>query len=392
MTKEEILKMVVREINLTESTKQKVKQRYESIVRFLIRPESKLSKYSPYVFPQGSFLYKTAIKPVGQKEEYDLDFCCCMQEGLSMDSISQEELKGMLGDELKEYCRVNNFVHPIVEKKRCWQMKYHDGMRFHVDVLPCLPAVRDKWLLKSAMYAERYEEGDLVESAASKQRWADAAILITDTTSPNYKLQSPPWHVSNPEGCAMWFSAKAAQERVTEIVKAADAEVKDLSTTNNNSVLNCVVKLLKRHRDVMFASNHDKKPISIIISTLAAHAYRGESSLAEALLNMLPRMLVKLQDLNFEVRNPVTPEEVFTDKWLNNPELKVAFVTWLLKAKNDFEKLLVGALDMEKLEKLETILGVPLSAEKEQFGRSTMPSPSSSPVASIIRPSRPWYK
>lgn len=392
MTKEEILKMVVGEINLTEATKQKVKQRYESIVRFLTRPESRLSEYSLYVFPQGSFLYKTAIKPVGQKEEYDLDFCCCMQEGLSMDSISQEELKGMLGDELKEYCRVNNFVHPIVEKKRCWQMKYHDGMRFHVDVLPCLPAVRDQWLLKSAMYAERYEEGDLVESAASKQRWADAAILITDTTSPNYKLQSPPWHVSNPEGCAMWFRAKAAQERVTEIVNAADAEVKDLSTTNNNSVLNSVVKLLKRHRDVMFASNHDKKPISIIISTLAAHAYQGESSIVEALLKMLPRMFDTLQNQNFVVCNPVTPEENFTDKWTKNPELKSAFVSWLIMARTDFERVLVGELDTEKLKKLETILGCSLSAEKVRLGSSSMLRSSSFPDVNITRPSRPWYK
>lgn len=392
MTKEEILKMVVGEINLTEATKQKVKQRYESIVRFLTRPESRLSEYSLYVFPQGSFLYKTAIKPVGQKEEYDLDFCCCMQEGLSMDSISQEKLKGMLGDELKEYCRVNNFVLPIEEKKRCWQLRYHDGMHFHVDVLPCLPTVRDQWILKSAMYEERYEEGDLVESAASKKRWANAAILITDTTSTNYKLQSPPWHVSNPEGCAMWFRAKAAQERVTETVKAATTEVKDLSTTNNNSVLNSAVKLLKRHRDVMFIANHDKKPISIIISTLAAHTYRGESSLVDALLNMLPRMLSKLQDLNFVVCNPVTPEENFTDKWPKNPELKVAFVSWLIKAKSDFERVLVGELDAEKQKIIESILGCHFSSETNRLGSSSMLMSSSFPDVNITRPSRPWYK
>ena len=386
---EEILKKVVSELNLTDSTKLKVKNRYKSIVDFLTRKESKLTEYKPYIFPQGSFLYKTAIRPVGKEEEYDLDFCCCLQEGLTMDTLTQEKLKQLLGDELKEYCRINGIDSPIEEKKRCWQIKYKDGIGFHVDVLPCLPCEKEISILKSAMYEESHEVGDLVVSSESIVRWASDAILITDNTSCNYKKL-----MSNPEGCVKWFRARAAQESIYESVKAARVEVEDLSTVNNNSVLNSVVKILKRHRDVMFVQYPDKKPISIIISTLAAHAYQGEATIEEALLNVIPRMLEKLKNFNFEVRNPVTHAENFSDKWKTKPELQAAFLSWLTNAQKHFMFILQGELCYEKLEKLEKILKCSMSEEKERLGFQTSPKSIgyTRPVI-ISNPSRPWlYK
>lgn len=45
--------------------------------------------------------------------------------------------------------------------------------------------------------------------------------------------------------------------------------------------------ILKRHRDGMFASRYDERPISVIITTLAAHAYNGEEKIADALYSIL---------------------------------------------------------------------------------------------------------
>lgn len=46
------------------------------------------------------------------------------------------------------------------------------------------------------------------------------------------------------------------------------------------SILQRIVQILKRHRDIMFNGDEDK-PISIIITTLASRAYRGETNLSK---------------------------------------------------------------------------------------------------------------
>jgi hypothetical protein len=53
------------------------------------------------------------------------------------------------------------------------------------------------------------------------------------------------------------------------------------------------VQILKRHRDVMFEKNPNAKPISIIITTLAALCYSGESDISSTLQNII----VNLQDM-----------------------------------------------------------------------------------------------
>ena len=58
-----------------------------------------------------------------------------------------------------------------------------------------------------------------------------------------------------------------------------------------------IVQILKRHRDVMFKDDKDK-PISIIITTLAANAYKGEDSLLEGLVNVISCMEPTIKDKN----------------------------------------------------------------------------------------------
>ena len=58
-----------------------------------------------------------------------------------------------------------------------------------------------------------------------------------------------------------------------------------------------------------------RKPISIIITTLAAQAYRGETDLQETTLGLLDRMLGLINHETLRVPNPVNPEEDFADKW-----------------------------------------------------------------------------
>lgn len=96
--------------------------------------------------------------------------------------------------------------------------------------------------------------------------------------------------------------------------------------------------ILKRHRDVMFENNPEEKPISIIISTLAAQAYQGEESIGYALLSILSRMeeAIEHDGQKFIIKNPTDALENFADKWEEHPERAQAFFSWLEQARMNF--------------------------------------------------------
>jgi hypothetical protein len=100
--------------------------------------------------------------------------------------------------------------------------------------------------------------------------------------------------------------------------------------------------LLKRHRDEMFKElDNDLKPISVIISTLAAHAYSNEESVGAALEGVLNRIdnHIEFDGFTYKIYNPTDKSENFADKWPEHPERQEAFFSWLNKVKDDFGAL-----------------------------------------------------
>ena len=85
----------------------------------------------------------------------------------------------------------------------------------------------------------------------------------------------------------------------------------------------------------------DDKPISIIITTLSAHAYDGEVTLAETLFGILAGLdrAIKDKDGVAWIENPVDPLENFADKWEFEPQKEKRFYEWLESARDDFEKI-----------------------------------------------------
>jgi hypothetical protein len=89
-------------------------------------------------------------------------------------------------------------------------------------------------------------------------------------------------------------------------------------------VLQLVVQLLKRWRD-LFYTEGEFPPISIVLTTLAADLYRGEESTSEALLNVLDGIVRRVDDAHAQnrrlaVRNPMHPDEDFSERWDNRDE------------------------------------------------------------------------
>lgn len=104
-----------------------------------------------------------------------------------------------------------------------------------------------------------------------------------------------------------------------------------------------VVQLLKRHRDVYFSKEQNdeirkQKPISCIITTLAARAYRGESNLIDAMWGVINRMRDEIEfryipEYRMEIEwisNPVNVLENFADRWNDqNSYRRDNFYRWL---------------------------------------------------------------
>ena len=76
------------------------------------------------------------------------------------------------------------------------------------------------------------------------------------------------------------------RDRHREVV--AQAEIEDVKRRKIKTPLQRVVQLLKRHRDIMFKDDQSgNKPISIIITTIAASLYNEEDNIYDAMKNIL---------------------------------------------------------------------------------------------------------
>lgn len=335
----QVLRQILQKIELPESSYDKAEKRYKDLGEWLQRPGSSCSDFDPLVFSQGSFRLGTAIKP-DSDEEYDLDMGCNLRQGLSKKQTSQQQLKNHIGKELEEYRKARGIKEELVEKKRCWRLEYADGLSFHLDIVPCIP---ESQISKVALKQQMLENSHFDEALA--QRVSELAVSITDNTDVQYNVITDNWRISNPEGYARWFETrmKTAREIITEREMKFNASIDSLPYYRWKTPLQEAIQLLKRHRDTMFKDNEDNKPISVIITTLAAKAYDGETDLVFALLNILSRMERYINSVVPYIPNPVNPVEDFADKWYdeNSKHLKLrdSFYKWLYQAKADFKAI-----------------------------------------------------
>jgi hypothetical protein len=149
---------------------------------------------------------------------------------------------------------------------------------------------------------------------------------------------------SNPKGYRKWFSSRMAavfEERKKALQKSVRAGTEPIPDYRVRTPLQSSIMILKRHRDIMFVKRPDERPISIIVTTLAAHAYNGERKIADALFAILSRMdqyITRRPDGTYLIPNPTDPSENFADKWAKHPERAAAFFEWLARAREDFAR------------------------------------------------------
>ncbi|MEQ9519150.1 MAG: nucleotidyltransferase [Parvibaculum sp.] len=339
---EAYLEALANELEIPPSRYEQAEKSYKSLGGWLHREGSSVSTYGPDVFVQGSFRLGTVIKPQTDSEEYDID-CACALTGLSKLNLTQADLKKLVGDEIELYRKSKGITKKVHEGRRCWRIEYADGAQFHMDIVPCVPNGDD--------------QRRLLEARNLDAQFSDTAIAITDNEVSEYSEITENWPRSNPRGYAEWFKSRMGevfirrrdqvlQEMLSEGVMAS---VEDIPTYRVRTPLQSAIMILKRHRDTMFPENHSDQPISIIISTLAAHAYSGEETIGSALLSILDGMeeAIEHDGVKYVVKNPTDALENFADKWEEYPERAEAFFTWLGKAREDFAT--TGALVEHRL-------------------------------------------
>lgn len=277
--------------------------KYEDIGSWLAAADSRLRPYSPQIYPQGSFRLGTVVRPISEEDEYDIDLVCHLE--MEKEQTTQEDLKQTVGDRLRARKDLAAMLEP---KRRCWRLNYpseHSIPPFHMDILPAIP----------------------------NREHPPTGILITDR-------ELTEWQKSNPQAYADWFYDRMKTvflERKASIAESIEASVDDVPDWRVRTPLQITIQVLKRHRDICFRNDPEHKPISIIITTLAARAYRNQGDVYDALVDIIREMPAGIEKRNGKwwIPNPVDPEENFADKWNEDPKLPASFGDWLHRAQND---------------------------------------------------------
>jgi hypothetical protein len=270
--------------------------RYEEVGSWL----AEHGGYRCRIYPQGSFRLGTVVRPAGGSGEYDIDLVCLLL--LAKEATTQTELKKHVGVLLRSYIRWKTSQghadgpRTCESRRRCWTLGYPDH-GFHLDVLPTIPD------------AERPPTG----------------ILLTDK-------QLYRWQHSNPIGYANWFRGRSEELRslLSKFAAERHVNVADVPEWEVRSTLQRVVQVLKWHAMMFFERDPDNRPPSILITTLAARAYRGETDLFTATRTVLAGMRTHIENRHgiLWVPNPAHDDENFADKWDEYPERREAFFAW----------------------------------------------------------------
>lgn len=343
---EQLLEDIVAELEIPESRYEEAERAYKSVAEWLDRPESSLRGAKPKIYVHGSFALGLATKPVSEDEDYDVDAVCELL--LSKAAVTQQAVKEALGNELRLYVRAKNMSEPPERRNRCWTLHYADDAQFHLDTLPAFP--------------------DADTARAAYQRlgitnpWVSTALAITDERHPQFKVLSLAWLRSNPRGFAAWFRSRMGlifEQKRRELAARARASVEEIPEYKVKTPLQAAIQILKRHRDIWALDQPDRKPISIILTTLSGHAYQQEASISEALFRILLDMdrYIERRNGTVWIANPSDPLENFADRWRLEPDRERAFYEWLDSARQDFHRAAAMADRGQLVELLSARLG-----------------------------------
>ena len=367
VTNEEALQIAAKKLDISPSKYKLAMERFSSMKDYLLNNISTKKNSICEVYLQGSFNLGTEIRPYQNSKDshYHIHIVCCLN--YEKNKITPKAVKHEVGNILKKHKTYSKLLAD--EGKRCWTLIYaeQDDIGFHMDILPSI------------------------------QEWTHSsnAIAVTNRCSKSGIYE---WSSSNPKDFAIWFYNKnktmfnqleKKQKRSlfeTYRQEGLFASQNDIPNIHVKTPLQRAIQLLKRHRDICFSNNNEKcKPISMVITVLAAQIYRNELTIYETIKNFIVTLSIHSDQLSSDfqfdeakakssyslitrtadgkwyIPNPTNPGENFADKW-NETEDGVsharakAFFKWVEWVKNDF----IGSNEQLDEEYYSRILALPL--------------------------------
>lgn len=388
----DVLNQVAIELDIPPHKYKQAMERFDAIRRHLEAGTYPSSASTPSIYLQGSFRYGTVTRPIQASADcgYDIDIVCEINRKKAKDH--PEQLKSDVGKEVKGYA-TSNAMKPPKDSRRCWALNYaadSEGIGFHVDILPCLP---DPDTGRTISF-KNYSEG------ATDWQYTMTCIAITNRDDDDRY----DWRSSNPNGYARWFKdicdpgfAHVDNMRQKQLLFETYGQRKnfpfsraeDIPSALVRTPLQRAIQIMKRHRDTRFSQLSDEdqkhKPISMIITTLAARLYEGRASqyqTTQSVLRYIVETLAQhvglitnkllLEDMRqmrliqrvgntWYIPNPVNPHnpgdpedkgENFADRWHENDHAKAkAFFQWVELLREDLDDLLNNTGNIMAVEK-----------------------------------------
>jgi hypothetical protein len=321
---DDLLNRIAEKLQLDDTRRTSAERSYNAVSEW-IEADSGFFKDMPFdIYPQGSYRIGTNVKPL-QGEEFDLDIVIHMT--IPYDKFDPLKVLNELERRLREH---GQYKTMLKRKNRCIRIVYAN--LFHIDILP-----------------------GFQESALDQTR-----IVVPDRSLKD-------WTPSNPKGYADWFESKYIRQEQLLLEKALRAEdLPEQIPYHLMQPLQRAIQLIKRYRDVYFKYKPELATSSIILTTIAGLFYNGEQSEYEAIrgiINKANDAAIRLNGQVLRIVNPANASEVFSDKWVEEPELYYSFIRFMA----DFKKL---------WDNIESTKGIHSTVDilKEMFGETTSTS------------------
>jgi hypothetical protein len=297
-------------VQLPPSLHRKATSRYKAVREFLEGTEN-FEDQIEHFYPQGSMAIDATITNRGTDDEYDIDIVA--QLGGRFLSMTPNEILDDLFNALDGYRGLK-----VVRQTRCVTIYYADGM--HLDITP---ALRD-------------------------QGTTERQSVITHAKGPDAR-EDDDFVPMNAYGFVSWFQGRTPLELkvVAEFDRRwrsfeashyrADADIEEVPDQTEFLVKNTAtlaLQLLKRYRNIRYATYDRRIPPSVMLSYYAAAAARPDMTLSQMLMQLCRRIAREIRtaserSLLLHVANPAYADDVFTDRWPENQKQQMQFARHL---------------------------------------------------------------
>lgn len=326
----ETLLQAAHAVSLPKSVYEMIEARY-GVLKGILDAGTDPLLTNAHVLPQGSIRGRTATRPppgaTGECATVDADAVVWLP---GVAGAVSDDVLAVIKKRFEEGTRTEA---PISELRRGIRIEYADeNPGFHIDITPARNA-----------YGNDAEEGH-------------GALEVPDRYAG--------WKASTPIGYADWLNEVAdlqvpmimakdiAQRRSAVFAEATQEDIPTYQEYIDANPLRATVKLLKRNRDLwaLGQPNQTYRPISAIITTLAARSYEAmakdpnvfQRTPLEAMLEIVDRMpdFIAGSPGAWRVCNPTDKHENFAEKW-NRPNgegerYRQAFFLWHQEAVKAF--------------------------------------------------------